>query len=562
MKRFIIISNPATGQLNPLLALTEELASRGHQVILMSSDTILKKIQRIQNKLGFAPQSTTRPDDETLMKRPVVFYSLGSGEALADYTAEAPADPHRFHNYCRSAPGDIWGWLKIFTELVPPSSADYKNLVFNIRDLIEVQDPDLVIVDNFSPFAVDGVRLTKRPFIETSPGASSAVAKEIDLWSAPMPMSGARITSGGLATFLHNVWFILLWLKFVFFNPWAKTRREFREKELGLEPTDIVCDSIMTPTPGMVREQVATISFNVANMDFYHPSSYDKSVYFVGPCFPPTAPAKQSVPPKASQLGAPSVPALPPTPQTPGDASPSMSVASTPTVVDMSLDKDMSSVQSMSSVDPVKAWLDQAQLNGKRVVYINMGSIFFYTRRDYDNIVEALVRLHDIYPDMQVLWKIPKLPFEAQPIPTADETKLPLYIRREEWLPSVETVLQHPAVAVCMHHGGGNSFNEALYYGVPQFCVSQWVDTHDIASYIQYSGVGLWADKSPWFDPADMSTKLAKLLEDKDSVYRHAALSWKIRAYQAGGTSAAADIVETYLRSYKYPRSSKMPLTA
>lgn len=558
MKRFFIISNPATGQLNPLLALTEELANRGHQVVLMSSDNVLRKIQRIQTKIGRVPQADSIPSQEYMSKQPVVFYSLGSGEALADYTAEASNDPERFHKHGRSKPGDIWGWLKLFTELVPPSSNDYRDLVMNIRDLIIQHSPDLVIVDNFSPFAVDGVRLSKRPFIETSPGASSAVAKDVNMWTSPLPLSGGRSNEAGLITLIHNFIFVFMWLKFVLFNPWASERRRFRKDVLGLEPVDIVCDSIMTPTPGLLPEQIATISFNVANMDFYHPNSYDKSVYFVGPCFPPTAPAQPQNSPKALQLTAPSAPV----PRTPLDASPPMSIASTPTVVDMSLDKDMSSAQSMTRADPVKAWLDQALLNGKRVVYINMGSIFFYSRRDYDNIVQGLLRLHEVYPEMQVLWKIPKLPFEAQPIPSADEAKLPLYIRREEWLPSVETVLQHPATAVCVHHGGGNSYNEALYHGVPQFCVSQWVDTHDIGAYIVHSGIGLWADKSPEFDPADISTKLAQLLEDKDNKFRHAALAWKLKAMQAGGTTMAANIIESYLSSYTFPQGSKLPLTA
>ncbi|KAI3622918.1 hypothetical protein GLX27_004093 [Malassezia furfur] len=558
MRRFLIITNPATGQMNPLLAVSEELINRGHQVVLASSDNVLRKVQKLQTKLGRVPQPDTRPSEEFLAKQPLVFYSLGSGEALADYTAEAAEDPERFHKYCRSAPGDIWGWLKIFTELVPPSSDDYRDLVFHIRDMIEEQSPDLVIVDNFSPFAVDGVRLTKRPFIETSPGASSAVAKDVDLWRAPMPMSGGRKFQGGLLTFLHNVMFILMWLKFVLFNPWAKERRRFREKVLGLEPTDIVCDSVMTPTPGMLKEQIATISFNVANMDFFHPSAYDNSVYFVGLCFPPsaTSPLRSSV--KAMQLSTPTMVV----PVTPSSMSPPLSIASTPTVVDMALDKDMSTAQGIMRTDPVKAWLDQASLNGKRVVYINMGSIFFYSRRDYDNIVEALLRLHDLFPELQVLWKIPKLPFESQPIPSADESRLPLFIRREEWLPSVEDVLQHPAVAVCVHHGGGNSFNEALYYGIPQFCVSQWVDTHDIGAYIEHSGVGLWAEKSPFFDPIDVSTKLAQLLEDKGDKFRHAALAWKLRAMQAGGTTAAANIIESYLSNFHFPQGSKMPLTA
>ena len=534
-KRFLILSNPATGQLNPLLAISEELCLRGHQVILGSSDPVLRKVQKLQTRFGQLTQTESIPTSEFLSKVSVAFYSLGSGEALDDYTDHAFEDPERFHKYCRSRPGEIWGWLKTFTELVPPSSAQYEQVVYSIRDFIESLNPDMIIVDNFSPFAVDGVRLSKRPFIETSPGASSAVANNIDLFSAPMPMSGGRDARGGFIVFIHNLVFVLMWLKFVLFNPWAVQRRSFRREVLGLEPLDIICDSIMTPTPGMVKEQVATISFNVANMDFYSASAYDRSVYFVGPCFPPKQTRQERM------LASPSTCSTPTEPTTP------LSIASTPTVAEVTLEKELFNMQTINRLeDPVKLWLDQAHLDNKRVVYINMGSIFFYSRQDYDNIVKAMEYLHDLYPNVMVLWKIPKLPYSAQPIPSADEARLPLFIRREDWLQSVETVLSHPAVSVVMHHGGGNSYNEAILYGLPQFCVSQWVDTHDIGSYIQHSGVGLWADKSPAFDPIDMGNKLVELLEDKDGKFKMTTLTWKLKALQAGGTKVAADIIETY----------------
>ncbi|PKI84343.1 hypothetical protein MVES1_001538 [Malassezia vespertilionis] len=555
MKRIFIISNPATGQLNPVLPVVEELVARGNQVVLLSATSAFGKIQKMQARLDIVPQAEPTPSEKTLANLPLVFYCLGDGKSLADYTSEAFKDPERFHRVGRSKPGEIWGWLQAFTELVPPSSEDYNALVFRIRDLIGEHNPDMIITDNFSPFAVDGVRLSKRRFIATSPGAASAVASNISIWKTPMPMSGARTNASGLFTIMANLYFAVLWLKFALFHAWPKERRRFRHEVLGLEPLDIICDSVMTPTPGMLPAQVATISFNVANMDFYPPSAYDKSVYFVGPSYSRKTDTQSITVRKNSMCT-----------NTPVSAkcspflSPS-SVASTPTVADLSLEKEMLQLHSLTdSADPIKAWLDKAYCDNKRVLYINMGSIFYYTRKDHDNIVEAMKLLHDRFPSVLVLWKIPNLPYDSQPLPSTDEAQLPLYIRREEWLQSVETVLEHPALAVCMHHGGGNSYNEAVYFGVPQFCVSQWVDTHDIASYIQHSGVGLWADKSPMFDPEDMCEKLVRLLEDKDDVFRNATLSWRLRAMQAGGASAAANIVEAYMDMYSERRNEPVAL--
>ena len=91
--------------------------------------------------------------------------------------------------------------------------------------------------------------------------------------------------------------------------------------------------------------------------------------------------------------------------------------------------------------------------------------------------------------------------------------------------------------------------------------MSQWVDTHDIGLYVQNSGVGLWADKSPEFDPDDMYAKLSRMIIDEGHTFRHTALAWRIKALQAGGTARSADIIETYASSYTFEQgSSKGPV--
>ena len=72
-KRFLILSNPATGQLNPLLAISEELCLRGHQVILGSSDPVLRKVQKLQTRFGQLTQTESIPTSEFLSKVSVAF---------------------------------------------------------------------------------------------------------------------------------------------------------------------------------------------------------------------------------------------------------------------------------------------------------------------------------------------------------------------------------------------------------------------------------------------------------------------------------------------------------
>ena len=547
--RFVFFSNPATGQVNPLLAIAQELCMRNHQVFICSSDSVLKRVQKLQAKLGYLQQVDSRPAEDTWSKYKLIFYSLGSGTVLDDYTDEASKDPVRFHTKGRSRPGNIWTWMHTFMDFVPPASEAYKDVVFKMRDMIHAIDADMVIVDNFSPFAVDGARLSKRPFIETCPGAASAVVNNVGIFERPLPMSGGRSADCGLFVFISNIMFIYSWVVFALFNRWPRIRRAFRRDSLGLEPVDLVCDSLMTPTPGMLPQQVATLTFNVSGVDFYPPEAYDRSVFFVGPCFPP-----------ADKPGTPVH--MPRAPTSPAAFSLPNSVASTPTVCDIPFEKEIGTLTRISS-DPVKEWLDKAYENGNTVVYINMGSIFYYSRSDYDNMVKALIMFQEKVPNVQVLWKIPDLPVNIQPIPSADESKLPLFIRREGWLESVQTVLEHPAVKVVAHHGGGNSFNEALYYGHRQFCISQWVDTHDIGAYVKHSGVGLWADKSPEFDADDIAGKLIALVEDKDTFFRRNALSWRNKTKQAGGVTTAANIIESYVTDFDYPHgNSRLPMVA
>jgi len=45
-----------------------------------------------------------------------------------------------------------------------------------VRDLCLHVDADMIVVDNFSPFAMDGVRLSGKEYVQTSPAASCAAA--------------------------------------------------------------------------------------------------------------------------------------------------------------------------------------------------------------------------------------------------------------------------------------------------------------------------------------------------------------------------------------------------
>lgn len=244
----------------------------------------------------------------------------------------------------------------------------------------------------------------------------------------------------------------------------------------------------------MVDEMAAALSFNVAGLDLYGPEVYDKQVFFVGPCFaPPESTTGKGI------------------------------IA--------------------EERDDVQAWLDVAQANGEEVVYINFGSIFYWTTEEFQALLDALADLRKQKPSLKAIIKVPNLPQDIQPLPPA--ASLPNYVLSSTWIPSITNVLSHPAVKVAMHHGGGNSFNEAVYYGLPQLIVSQWGETHDVASYGVAHGISKSVASAPKIVKDEVRTALEDIFANYEG-YKANAIRWKLRCRQAGGTQAAADIVEAY----------------
>ena len=103
-------------------------------------------------------------------------------------------------------------------------------------------------------------------------------------------------------------------------------------------------------------------------------------------------------------------------------------------------------------------------LDRKRTIVINMGSLFWYTHSDVENIAEAIVRAQHELPEkttFQVLWKLNGKDKYEELLSTKFGGILE-DVRTEEWLePPALAILQHPNVAGFVNHGGANSVHEA-----------------------------------------------------------------------------------------------------
>ncbi|MFJ1569432.1 glycosyltransferase [Streptomyces erythrochromogenes] len=175
-------------------------------------------------------------------------------------------------------------------------------------------------------------------------------------------------------------------------------------------------------------------------------------------------------------------------------------------------------------------WLDARS----SVVYMGFGTITRLTRGQVTSLVEVARRMQDRH---QFLWR---LPIEQQHLLPAAET-LPGNLRIEGWLPSQLDVLAHPNVRLFFTHGGGNGFNEGMYFGKPMVVRPLWVDCYDQAVRGQDLGLSLTLDRPREVDPDDVVDKLTRVLNDPRYRERAERIAGLHRA--AGGRHTAADLL-------------------
>ncbi|KAH7410788.1 putative UDP-glucoronosyl and UDP-glucosyl transferase [Cadophora sp. MPI-SDFR-AT-0126] len=123
-------------------------------------------------------------------------------------------------------------------------------------------------------------------------------------------------------------------------------------------------------------------------------------------------------------------------------------------------------------------------------------------------------------------------------------------IRIVEWL-SVDplAILQTGLVACSVHHGGSNSFHEALSAGVPQIVLPCWLDTLDFANKVEWLGIGIYGSRStaPSIEAGELSRAFLKVLDDSEEASQLALRARKladISGKVGGRKRACAKIVE------------------
>jgi MGT family glycosyltransferase len=87
----------------------------------------------------------------------------------------------------------------------------------------------------------------------------------------------------------------------------------------------------------------------------------------------------------------------------------------------------------------------------------------------------------------------------------------PANVHLQSWYPQPAVV---PHVDLFIHHGGNNSFNEALYFGKPAIIMPYCWDGHDNASRIEDTGYGVKLPRYDWSEH-NLSEAIIECLTNK-----------------------------------------------
>ncbi|CAG8918144.1 unnamed protein product [Penicillium salamii] len=362
---------------------------------------------------------------------------------------------------------------------------DFADTAMMVADKLNALDPNIICVDALTPSLITGVRLTKRKYILTIPCSPGTSA-------LPGPFEPHMMASnrdGSLSTFIENVYLNFREYYYSVTQPDCVAKRDILIKRFKLQSYGVAQDTALLPPHWEDDNCVAGIHFNTLGLlDCPRQSS---KIVFVG-------------------AGV--------------------------------------SVETSSTFCPELAWMDEAMLHGDDVIYMNMGSMFIWKRHEFWNCIAGFEAAYKQRGGrVRFLFKI-NFPIDS-PEHNFSTEELPSYIRLTNWIDNQHAIYSHPALKVFIHHGGGNSFNEAVYFGVPQLILSQWLDTHEYATYAEKFKLGLRSERPPHVEARDIEVKLLKMLGPSWPEYKANCRSWAIRSQISGGTASAAKIIVSHAES-------------
>ncbi|KAI8951441.1 hypothetical protein F4801DRAFT_589656 [Xylaria longipes] len=196
-------------------------------------------------------------------------------------------------------------------------------------------------------------------------------------------------------------------------------------------------------------------------------------------------------------------------------------------------------------------WLARAP-----TMLISFGSLFLWTEYHATIMAQAIADTLAWRPDLQVLWKFMKVPYDAEGRTYGDEFMAPLHpylengrLKMESWL-EVQPVslLETGHIVASVHHGGAGCYSEALGTGIPQIILPLWLDHYSFAQLAQTAGIGIWGcpDASPWWTAACLRDAFITVLggESGDAIRNKAKYFGDIAQRDPGQNVVAREIAK------------------
>jgi len=203
-----------------------------------------------------------------------------------------------------------------------------------------------------------------------------------------------------------------------------------------------------------------------------------------------------------------------------------------------------------SEVAPIEAqllqWLEEASEQSQSVLYVALGTLAndFLTVEAIGTLLDAFSSLGDQW---RVLWSLPAAQQEL-----LSQTGRPGHSHQQlrfETFVAQRGVLEHPAVALFLTHGGQNSVNEGLAAGKPLLCMPLFCDQYEVAQAVLSHGLGLVFHKDELLaGRTDRLLELARRLTVEshflETVRRHAQL-----LHLRAGCGRAVEVIESIVHA-------------
>ncbi|GAB0136192.1 hypothetical protein EsDP_00004504 [Epichloe bromicola] len=206
-----------------------------------------------------------------------------------------------------------------------------------------------------------------------------------------------------------------------------------------------------------------------------------------------------------------------------------------------------------SESSELRTWLKQ-----RPTIYVNLGTQYQWDQERMREFAQALrILFENTKQEMQCLWKL-RAYQQCPPSEKSDQEAhdiLGVYLKEDrvrmvDWLDASPLSLLETGHIVCtVHHGGANSYNEAVLSGVPQVVLPLWTDCYDYAQRVMFLGLGRLGSptKSPQWFAKELAAEMLRVIQGdeaqsiKENCMR---LAETCRNHGDGAANAAKAILE------------------